>query len=566
MEYIRQTWVDGVTPLDAEHLNHMENGIKANAEAIGRLSGESAGTGAGEAVPQYVLDEADSVMDRIAAAQGSRTFTLAAITDLHYGNAGYADGVKHACQALKRIDERIRLDAVAVLGDITDGFAGREGQYAEGVADFRAVNAVLNGLRFAPNMRLHGNHDYCEGRMPEVFRYIGAYSEDAVWGGGEYFYRDFGRCRLRIICLDTVGDDVGNVGYTDGQAQWFAEALDLSEKGNAADWQVLVLSHHPVDFGHVSGQQQRFAAIIDAYIRGAAYTSGGVSCDFAGKNGAAFVGNIHGHIHNLLVDRIYKGGVQAGSQMEALRIATPEACLGRANGYDGVWHEGTTYAKTENTKDDTSFVVYCIDLDTSTIRAVCYGAGYDRTITYGDSLSWDGMPDDEGGGNSGDDGGEGTGGYTNQIPIATDESGNTVTDGIMYADKRYSSSGNLTEAIGYNITGLIPAAVGDFIRVRWKNDHEDEKYGDMGYQGFRAFNAAREPIAVRQSFQYMTDASNDIGALFTAADGFYYDRENGIIDFELVESQNVPAETAYIAFTLCGDMTEAIITVNEPIE
>ena len=27
MAYEKQTWVNGVTPLDAEHLNHMEQGI-----------------------------------------------------------------------------------------------------------------------------------------------------------------------------------------------------------------------------------------------------------------------------------------------------------------------------------------------------------------------------------------------------------------------------------------------------------------------------------------------------------------------------------------------------------
>ena len=29
MTYIKQTWVDDVTPLDAEHMNHMEEGIAA---------------------------------------------------------------------------------------------------------------------------------------------------------------------------------------------------------------------------------------------------------------------------------------------------------------------------------------------------------------------------------------------------------------------------------------------------------------------------------------------------------------------------------------------------------
>jgi hypothetical protein len=34
--YEKQTWVDGVTPADAEHFNHMENGIAANAETVGK--------------------------------------------------------------------------------------------------------------------------------------------------------------------------------------------------------------------------------------------------------------------------------------------------------------------------------------------------------------------------------------------------------------------------------------------------------------------------------------------------------------------------------------------------
>lgn len=37
-EYVKQVWVDGVTPADAEHFNHMEDGIAANAEAAVELS------------------------------------------------------------------------------------------------------------------------------------------------------------------------------------------------------------------------------------------------------------------------------------------------------------------------------------------------------------------------------------------------------------------------------------------------------------------------------------------------------------------------------------------------
>lgn len=37
MAYEKQTWVDGVTPLDAEHLNHMEQGISQLSEEIANL-------------------------------------------------------------------------------------------------------------------------------------------------------------------------------------------------------------------------------------------------------------------------------------------------------------------------------------------------------------------------------------------------------------------------------------------------------------------------------------------------------------------------------------------------
>lgn len=38
MAYEKQTWVDGVTPLDAVHLNHMEDGIAEADKAIGQLT------------------------------------------------------------------------------------------------------------------------------------------------------------------------------------------------------------------------------------------------------------------------------------------------------------------------------------------------------------------------------------------------------------------------------------------------------------------------------------------------------------------------------------------------
>lgn len=517
-------------------------------------------------VPTYVITEADAVIEKVMAAQGSRTFTFAAISDLHYGCGGYTDGVKHACQALAYINARIKLDAVAVLGDYTDGRPGTAGQTEDSILDMRIVNSLLNGLRQSPNLRIQGNHDYWDGHVPEIFRYIQAYSDDVVFGDpiAGYFYKDFDRCKLRIICINTAElSDKSSVTYSEKQAQWYANALDLSGKADAAEWQILILSHMPVDFWYTDNKTNIFSALANAYKNGAAYTSGNISYDYAGKNRARLIGNIHGHIHNFLVDRIYVDGSSSTDKAEILRIATPEACYGRPNGYDGIWQEGTTYNKVINTSYDTSFVIYCIDMDTDTIKAICYGAGYNRTIHYGDALSWESEAKPENPG-SGDEGGSDepvTPTYTNWIPIATDESGNTVTNGAMYTNKRWNGEGVVTDVDGHFITGFIPVKIGDMIRIRWNNHYTLSS----GYIALRSYNSAKQPLAARFPFNQMNTAEYE-GLNFINSAGYQFDYENGIVDFTLPETGYTPAGTAYLAFCLGGDPSEAIITVNEAIE
>ena len=91
MAYAKQTWVDGVTPLDAEHLNHMEQGIS-------QLSDEIAGipSGAdGKSAYQYAQDggytgtEAEFAA-KLAAEKFANPFALTftgAVTGSYDGSA-----------------------------------------------------------------------------------------------------------------------------------------------------------------------------------------------------------------------------------------------------------------------------------------------------------------------------------------------------------------------------------------------------------------------------------------------------------------------------------------------
>lgn len=339
-------------------------------------------------IPAYVVTEAESVIDRVVAAQGNRTFTFAAIGDFHYGEYSYLDGVRHACQALKYIDSRIKLDAVAVLGDFVDGYP--DTGYNNAIADFKTINSIMDGVRFAPNLRLAGNHDYYSVNKALTRRYINAYSDGATWGdiSGGYYYRDFDGYKVRVICVNTVETGNDNIGVSVNQYNWFVKALNLSDKEDAEDWGILVLSHHPLDW-YVMDSTYRFATILNAYKNGTSGTVGTVAYDFTGgKNAARLICNVHGHIHNFKVDRLYVGSANNTTQTDVLRVCTPNAGYNRENHYSGAWADATAYTKTKNSAKDTSFVVYCVDLDSCNIKAICYGAGYDREIFYGDATTY----------------------------------------------------------------------------------------------------------------------------------------------------------------------------------
>lgn len=414
--------------------------IPADAEDVRRLSEEI------DVVPDYVKTEAMSVLDKVIAAQGERTFVLAAITDMHYGSSDYTDGVVHACQGLQHISERIKFDALAVLGDFTDE---HQMDTETAVTDLEEMNALLDPLRVNANLRLKGNHDNRPDAAAQTYRYIMAYSDDVVWGSriGGYFLRDFDAYKLRVICLNTTEVARDNLSVSDAQYQWFADALDISAKPDAAEWGILLLSHHPLDWTVTSGVY-KFGAIINAYQTGKSWTDGTATHDYKDKNAAPLIANIHGHLHNLLTAKLYSGVPGNSDSTNVWRMCTPASRVDAANHYGSPWKEATTYSKTQNTENDTAFCVYCIDLNERTVKAYCYGAGYDREIVY-------------------DAGGQSGSSYINQIPISTDANGNVYNGKGWKENIRISSSGAESDGTSYkiNATGYIPFKSGDVLRA-----------------------------------------------------------------------------------------------------
>lgn len=501
--------------------------INGKDDFVIAIAGKSAG------IPDYVKTEAEEVINKVIAAQGNRTFTLAAITDMHFGSWGYyegiidyPDGVNHACQALKYIDERIKLDAVAVLGDYTDGMALT--QHDTAIHDFKGVNAVLDKLRFAPNLRLQGNHDIIAPHSPIAYRYIGAYSDGAVeWGNrlGGYFYKDFSTQKLRVIGLNTSELTNSGVSPTTEQYQWFINSLDLSAKENASEWQILILSHIPLDFLADNGAY-KFAYILKAYLNGGTWSDGAdISCNFANKNVAKIVGNIHGHTHNFTVDKLYLGNIEGSTeQINIWRMATPNSCFGAENKNYAGYKQETAYPKTANSATDTAFCIYCIDLDTCTIKAITYGAGYDRELTYHTEPA-----------------------FINLLPLSTGAD-DSVYNGVGWkANTRWSGSSQAEASYeGLYLSGYISIEDLTTNGTCYMKD-VDFITGGAGTCGIYYF--------VEKGTREYTEEYGNI-------EGGVYD-ENGVLTQFTVQGDGY---YKYFRIASCGFSDASIVTINQPIE
>lgn len=149
--------------------------------------------------------------------------------------------------------------------------------------------------------------------------------------------------------------------------------------------------------------------------------------------------------------------------------------------------------------------------------------------------------------------------YTNQIPIAIDTSGNVVTDGALYTDKRWNSSGGQSTATGYFVSGLIPAVIGDMVRIRWPGG------GSADNLQIKAFLSDRSAYSGYMSFTVASNPSGVVGTSVTGSDGYQYDLTNGILDFTVAANSKIPSNVAYITVTLYGDPADCIVTINEAI-
>lgn len=405
--------------IEADKMNALEQQVSKNADDIDSLSKEIVDLGG---TLTYVTEEAERVAKDVFSHQNVNTFSFLAITDAHYlaNNVNIANSIIHAGQGMNLVRKGTHIDFGVVLGDNGWG-SGIEGDVNRatiemGVEEIRYTNKFIDeAYRGMPNFRVPGNHcclvynysfnddNWLDGNT--LFQLYGAYNAGAVYPSDEkdrgYCYRDFEVWKLRVICVNTIdlkdftpADDLSACYISGTQQKWLAETIDLSSKENAAEWNIIIFSHHPLDFG----SPIRACKILKAYIEGGAvsqaYDDVLIEYDYAGKNAATIIGNIHGHNHNFKVDNLrYLVEGSTTEPIDILRICIPNACFSRSNErgtpdntadiFDIDYGEEITYNKTAETAQDTAFNVITIDPIEKILYADNYGAGYSRVVPYG---------------------------------------------------------------------------------------------------------------------------------------------------------------------------------------
>ena len=376
--------------------------------------------------PNYVRDEVMEVANKVRGVLTDESIVFLAMSDSHYPAEQVLNfydeetrkSTVQANQAAKALAYVLNLDFVAHLGDVSSGAGSTtpemlKSQIEGFVSYFKEANSNI------PMFLAIGNHDAgiyyhdVKNQAGEtgVYTLSGKYlydnftkyseSDNTVVGGeeyGGYCYRDFKDKKLRVFLLNTSEAIV--YGQSDqatlgAQRLWLANALlDLNSKSDVAEWKFIILCHYPADYGAT----MPLSELLKAYVEGTSFTitnpSGGYAVgdntnetvDFTGKNIARFIAQFHGHVHNFKTARLNSIATGSPVEYDAWRICIPNGQYNRENYYtsafSGIYfNEEKSYPKKVDTFEGTSFVVNVINPSENVVHSICYGAGYDRSIS-----------------------------------------------------------------------------------------------------------------------------------------------------------------------------------------
>lgn len=323
-------------------------------------------------------------------------FEFAFITDTHYRSS--KDVVRNNSRApqhtleMAKIAKELKLDLVANGGDFVSGDRPRE----ESISDMKELVDAMktSGLPLFVTM---GNHDDGVFWVLRKFKKSdiklivtgedwhntcvkpsldkGAIG-DKNFDKANYCYMDFPESKVRFInlCVSEnpmtldkndrfVIDSCGLYDISGRQLNWLAtQALNFSDKPDAKEWGVVLMSHCTLSGGMPNGKI--FMKLLQAFVEGSKYSGNAkgsypatISCDFTAQGAIPVLMNISGHVHK---DSI------SYSQLGYLTVRT----------LNDVSRDGKVQ-RVMNTPSESSWSIITIDREKNEANILRYGAGID---------------------------------------------------------------------------------------------------------------------------------------------------------------------------------------------
>jgi len=369
--------------------------------------------------PSYFIAETIDTAQKIAALQNAHTFTALFVTDTHAhtssNNMQYVDA---QLSSLNAVAKTINPDLVIHGGDMTNGSEAKDTT----VGEMRHIVDQMREIGGSDTHILMGNHDgntvqgsgvsqdvVEERRVTESefaamcrswddgFTYAGS----GYQGGDLYGYRDYPALGLRVICLHSYRESIGNSDYNGGNGQnwgyyadeqtWFANvALDT-------DNAILIFCHQtlsPVLQGFSDAQdiphggtamQQAIDAWLaaDADHRCVGVVHGHVHWDYSAKGKGTFTVIDHETKSQFSRTGAYGNFYEHGQCLANYLTSMVTADATPSSGYRDVPADALFRGRTAGTVTQGLWTAVVVDTSAETVNLVRFGAGPDRSYGYG---------------------------------------------------------------------------------------------------------------------------------------------------------------------------------------
>ena len=217
-------------------------------------------------IPDYYYEEAQRVTQNIYNLYEEKSdhkfLGLGVMSDSHIGfgiseEAMLKESLSHGIYALNSVGYDIGCDFIVHLGDTTwKNNIDSYDSYSGSVYTTEAFQFVANYHNFG--MQLIGNHDQTNDHIRQ-WTAIGQYNQFDETGLNpkrSYGYTDLPDKKVRVIALNTCDylNGTGSYGISYEQRDFLMKSLDLSQKEDASEWKILILSHIPLDFYYKSAK------------------------------------------------------------------------------------------------------------------------------------------------------------------------------------------------------------------------------------------------------------------------------------------------------------------------